>query len=546
MTVVGIDLGTTNSLIAWADAVPRIIDVDGQRLLPSVAGITEEGSLVVGARARNQYVLRPDQTVRSVKRHMGDAAWRCRLGDRELDAPGVSALILGRLKEAAETELGTADRAVITVPAYFGEAQRRDTVEAGRRAGLEVVRVLNEPTAAALLYSTLAPIEGRVLVYDLGGGTFDVSVVQLEEGVTEVLASHGNRRLGGDDFDERLADHLAQGFEREHGAGLLDSPVARARLRRAAEEAKIQLSTAGVVTVREEFIAEDGGRPLHLVTEVTRQDLEALISGLLESTLVSVRRALADARCEAHDIERVLLVGGSARIPMVAELLAEELGEAPHGEIDPDTVVALGAAVQASISAGHDVEALLVDVSPHPLGISTFDPIVGEERLTVVIPRNTTIPTSRSRLFYTLFPEQDTVEVKVYQGEDPDPEQDEFLGQFRFQGLSPSKEAERPREVLVTFNYDLDGLLRVGAEDRPTGRAIEHRIDLATGDAPDGMSSEALALFRRLATLEHGSEIDDQGRAAATDLLDRARRGEDEAGWTEAAVELLYRIDPEY
>jgi molecular chaperone DnaK len=236
----------SNALTAGPPAErPRIASVDGDALLPSIVGVAEQGELVVGKQARNQYILRPQETVRSVKRHMGDASWRCALGGREYDAPGVSALILGHLKQAAEARLGSVTQAVITVPAYFGEAQRRDTAEAGRQAGLDVVRILNEPTAAALLYSTISPLNGKVLVYDLGGGTFDVSVVQLEDGMTEVLASHGNRRLGGDDFDELLAGRLAQEFERAHGVRLLDAPVSRARLYRAAEEAKVRLSTSG-------------------------------------------------------------------------------------------------------------------------------------------------------------------------------------------------------------------------------------------------------------------------------------------------------------
>lgn len=545
MPIVGIDLGTTNSLIGWADGTPCIASVDGDALLPSVVGVTDQGELVVGKQARNQYILRPQETVRSVKRHMGDASWRCTLGGREYDAPGVSALILRHLKQAAEARLGPVAQAVITVPAYFGEAQRRDTVEAGRQAGLDVVRIFNEPTAAALLYSTITPLEGKVLVYDLGGGTFDVSVVQLEAGMTEVLASHGNRRLGGDDFDELLARHLAQEFERTHGVRLLDAPVSRARLYCAAEEAKVQLSTAGVVGVREEFIAEKDGKPLHLEVEVTRQEFEDLISDLLDSTLVSVRRALADARCGTADIERVLLVGGSTRIPAVAERLAEELGTSPHGEVDPDTVVALGAAVQASIIGGGDVEALLVDVSAHALGVATFDPWAGEGRFSVVIPRNTAIPTTRSRLFYTLFPEQDAVKVSVYQGEDRNLDRDELLGEFRFEGLTPSPDGEQPREVLVHFNYDLNGLLTACAEDRPTGRRIEHLIDLATSDTPDHLSVEARAIYRRLTALARQPAVGGEDRETAEQLLRRARQEPDSA-WMDEAVEVLYRIDPEY
>ena len=550
MPILGIDLGTTNSLVARADGgPPRIIAVDGERLLPSVVGLLEESSLVVGREARNQYILRPHDTVRSVKRHMGDEAWRCTLAGREYDAPGISALILGKLKAAAEAQIGPVTQAVVTVPAYFGEAQRRDTVEAGWRAGLEVVRILNEPTAAALLYSTTSPFEGRVLVYDLGGGTFDVSVVQLEAGVTEVLASHGNRRLGGDDFDERLALYLAQEFERAHGVDLLQMPLAKARLYRAAEEAKIRLSSAGVVKVREEFIAEKDGKLLQLEAEITRQAFEDLIDDLLDSTVSSVRRTLADANCAAGDIDRVLLVGGSTRIPAVIERVAEETGRPVHAEIDPDAVVALGAAIQAAIIAGDDVEALLVDVSAHALGIATFDPYQGDEELAVVIPRNTAIPTSRSRLFYTLRPEQDTVEVKVYQGEDRDLGQDELLGEFRFEGLSPSADRTDPRELLVHFDYDLNGLLTVRAEDRPTGRTVEHRIDMATpmeAFVPDGVSVEERGIFRRLWAVAQRDEVGAADRERARLLMDRAQRLETGSQWLEEALELLYRVDTEY
>ncbi len=549
MPIVGIDLGTTNSLIARADnGPPRIIPVDGERLLPSVVGAADNGTIVVGREARNQYVLRPDDTVRSVKRQMGDAEWRCTLAGREFDAPGISALILGKLRAAAEADAGVVSQAVITVPAYFGEAQRRDTVEAGRRAGLDVVRILNEPTAAALLYSTTTALEGRVLVYDLGGGTFDVSVVQMEDGITEVLASHGNRRLGGDDFDERLATWLARGFAREHGIDLMQLPIARARLLRAAEEAKMHLSGAGVARVREEFIAEDGGKPLHLDAEVTRQEFEGLIGDLLDTTVASVRRALADAQCAPSDIAQVLLVGGSTRIPAVAERVAEETGQSVHAEIDPDQVVALGAAVQAAIIAGDDVEALLVDVSAHALGVAAMNGY-GNLELAVVIPRNTAIPTSRSRLFYTGHPAQDKVLVEVYQGEDRDLSNDELLGEFHFEGLSPAADPDDPREVLVHFDYDLNGLLTVRAEDRPTGRTVEHRIDMAGIAAlpiPDHLSVEARGVFRRLQAIMRRGDIAAKDRDRAGVLAQRAQDGPEEPGWLDEALELLYRIDPEY
>lgn len=550
MPIIGIDLGTTNSLVACAEgASPRIIPVDGRRLLPSIVGHAPDVGLLIGEPARNQYLLRPESTVRSVKRHMGDADWRCLLGGRSYDSVDVSALILRHLKQAAEAEVGLVTQAVITVPAYFGEAQRRATVEAGRRAGLDVVRILNEPTAAALVYALGSPVEGKVLVYDLGGGTFDVSVVEMGAGVAEVIASHGHRRLGGDDFDELIVVHLQREFSQEHGIDLLQHPEARARLYRAAEEAKVALSSQGVHSISEEFIAQKGGQPLHFQTEITRLTFESLIEDLLENTMQSVRRALADARCDADEIGEILLVGGSTRIPAVIERISEELGRPPHHEIDPDAVVALGAAAQAAIIAGEDVGAIFVDVSPHALGIATLDPMTGEDTLSTVIARNTAIPTTRSRLFYTLYPEQETVRIRVYQGEDRDIEMDELLGEFECRGLSPSKDPSRPREVLVHFDYDLNGMLRVRAEDRPSGRTIEHRIEV-TGSAepilPAGLSVDERGAFRRLSFLNRQSDLGDAVRREISDLIERAVSGETGEEWLQQAVEVLYRHDPEY
>jgi molecular chaperone DnaK len=416
--IVGIDLGTTNSEVAVVqDGRPRVLHVDGDPILPSVVGLAEDGRLLVGKPARNQYVLAPDRTVKSIKRKMGEDV-TVTLGDQTFRPQEISAMILRRLKDAAEAELGQPVRkAVITVPAYFNDSQRQATREAGELAGLEVVRIINEPTAAALTYNPTRDGTERFLVYDLGGGTFDVSIVQAEAGVFEVLSSHGDTHLGGDDFDELLLNYLADEFDELYGVDLRADRVTHARLLRAVEAAKRQLSDHPFARIEEEFIAEKDGVPLHLSTEVERVEYEELIRPLIDRTMECVQMSLDDARLTASHVERVVLVGGSTRTPLIGRLLEERLGQPAHREVHPDLCVALGAGVQAGIVAGLNVGAVLVDITPHTLGIKCleypddFTRSANEFKFAPIVKRNTPLPATPSEVFFTVTDSQPTVEI---------------------------------------------------------------------------------------------------------------------------------------
>ena len=471
--IVGIDLGTTFSLVAVVEQErPRILADRGERLLPSVVGFSGRGELLVGTPARNQYVLEPNNTVRSIKRKMGSSE-RVTLAGRQYTPQEISAFILRKLAATAERELRQpVQKAVITVPARFGDAARQATKDAGEIAGLEVVRIINEPTAAALAYGLNREEDQFVAVYDLGGGTFDVSIVELSRGVIEVRASHGNPKLGGDDFDELIVQRVADDFRREHAIDLRHDRRALARLVRAAEKAKIELSDHPYARIVEEHIAQKGRLALHLDHELSRDQLEKMIGKLVRSTLDSVDFALKDAGLKARDLSKVLLVGGSTRIPLVRRLLAEHLDVEPRSEVHPDEAVALGAAIQAAIIAGEPIEAVLVDVAPYSLGIETVQFIrdfIVPDRYSVLIPRNTAIPCSRAESYYTLTPEQDQARIRVYQGEDPAASKNTLLGEFVFSGLSPAPDG-RNREVVVQFDYDVNGIVQVSAIDRRTQR----------------------------------------------------------------------------
>jgi len=468
--IIGIDLGTTNSAVAIVrEGVPRILPKGEERIIPSVVGLTDKGELLVGTAAWNQYVYAPERTVRSIKRKMGTAE-RVTLGDRTYTPPEISAFILRELARIAESNLGHPVReAVITVPAYFNDAQRQATKDAGTIAGLEVVRIINEPTASALAYGLDTDSDQVLLVYDLGGGTFDASLLEVRGGVFEVRASHGNTQLGGDDFDDRLAQTLRERFQRKHKIELQD-PRPLARINRAAERAKITLSSHPYAWVREEYLAKKKGVPLHLEEEVSRREFEELIEDLLLETLEAVDRTLKDAKMTAKDLDVVLLVGGSTFIPRVRELLGNHLGLEPRGVVNPREVVALGAAVQAAIIAGQPVDAILVDVTPHSLGIEVATVQMGRiipGLYKVLIPRNTVVPVTQEEEFSTLFPEQDTVRIKVYQGESPVAERNTLLGEFLVKGLKPERPGELAK-VTVQFSLDIDGVLHVEATDRRT------------------------------------------------------------------------------
>ncbi|MFV1967653.1 MAG: Hsp70 family protein, partial [Pirellulaceae bacterium] len=423
-TILGIDLGTTNSAVSVIrDGTAHVLEEDGEKVLPSVVGLDAEGKLLVGTPARNQWTLAPDRTVRSIKRKMGSDE-TIRLADQNYTPQEVSAMILRTLKQRAARQLGgEVKRAVITVPAFFNEQQREATREAGELAGLEVVRIINEPTAASLTYNSSQEGLERLLVYDLGGGTFDVSIVQIEMGVVEVLSSHGDTQLGGDDFDELLLDHVCDQFQEEHGVDLRESLASKSRVLRAVEEAKQRLSFDAFTSLEEEFIADQAGVPLHLKMELQRLDYETLIEPLLSKTLVCVDEALSDAKLTAGQIDRVILVGGASRTPLVHRLLTEQLGQPIHAEIDPDLCVTMGAAIQGGLIAGMDLGPVLVDITPHTLGVQCRGSLHGFDSFYAFAPlinRNTALPASRSEVFGTQTDGQERVIVTVLQGEHED------------------------------------------------------------------------------------------------------------------------------
>lgn len=482
-SVVGIDLGTTFSAVAAVrDGTPQILPHGDERIMPSVVGMTVDESLLVGTAARNQYLLYPQRTVRSIKRKMGENV-KVELGNRSLTPSEISALILRELKRSAEAQLGhSVERVVITVPAYFSDAARQATREAGELAGFTVERIINEPTAAALAYGLERGDERQlVAVYDLGGGTFDVSIIELDSGVVEVRASHGNTQLGGDDFDQLLVDWLAERFIEQHDVDPRIEPRALARLTRAAETAKITLSSRPFVQVREEYLLTEGGRPLHLDVELARTEFEDMISDLLEGTLQSFDAALQDAGLEADELNRILLVGGSTRIPLVAQMIMEHIGLEPETAINPDEAVALGAAVQAAIIAGEPLDAILVDVTPHSLGIEVAEWKFGQlvpGRYSALIPRNTTIPTSRSQVYSAVHPQQTAIELKIYQGEHPIAAQNTLLGEFMFDELRPEAPGMPPR-ITVQFDFDVDGIVHVSAVDRGSNKQAQTTVKAA-------------------------------------------------------------------
>jgi len=488
--IVGIDLGTTNSEIAVVrNGRIEVIDIEpGMPILPSVVGLGDDNVLLVGAAARNQYVLHPERTIRSVKRRMGEAT-QLALGDKQYSPPEVSAMILLRLKKVAEAHLGaTVSKAVITVPAYFSDAQRQATREAGEIAGLEVVRILNEPTAAALAYGAHRSAQGitdasakarKALVYDLGGGTFDVSVVNMEGDVVEVLASHGNNHLGGDDFDRCIVDFALAHLDTAHGidnAIAAASPIAMARLQRAAEVAKITLSNHPYATLSEEFLFEKDGVPVHLSLEISRHEYETLIEPYIHETMDAVHVALSGAKLPVSAIDEVLLVGGATRTPMVARLLEALTGIQPHGEIDADLCVAMGAAVQGEIIAGGTTPTVLIDVTPYTFGTSAMG-MMGERDypycFVPLIRRNTPIPASHSEVFYTMFDNQKAVDVMVYQGEAPDALDNIEIGRFVVEGL---RQVPAGNPIVLDFSIDINGILLVRASEKKSG--LEHTITI--------------------------------------------------------------------
>ena len=487
--VVGIDLGTTNSSIAIIqEGRPVVLKEDDDGLVPSCVGMDADGQMLVGRLARNQAVLFPERTVLSVKRRMGSEE-RIELGSSDYSPQQISAYILKELASRAARALGDEIyRAVITVPAYFTDAQRRATREAGSLAGLQVERIINEPTAASLAYDSDSGGTAQILVYDLGGGTFDVSVVAIEQGVVEVLATAGNNRLGGDDFDDLIVERLNRHLESKTRDGKLrDDRTVQARLRRAAEAAKKKLSSNPFALIEEDNLRGSGRRPLNLSYELSRRDFEEDIRDLLRGTLEEVTTALNGAAVRATDLDRVLLVGGSSRIPLVSKLLQERLGRMPHGEVDPDRCVALGAAIQAGVEAGEEVRSVLVDITPYTFGIEIAGDLDGLPSTNVfapIIPRNSRLPVTKSNRFFALSPDQEVAEVNVYQGESRDTRKNTPIGAFLLEGLNRESNAYSDG-VIVTYALNVDGILEISARERGTGKQISGRIEDALAARPD-------------------------------------------------------------
>ncbi|MBT7230239.1 MAG: Hsp70 family protein [Gammaproteobacteria bacterium] len=517
--MLGIDLGTTNSEVAILhNGRIEVVEVSpGERRLPSCVGLADDGSTLIGNSARNQLALHPERTIHSVKRHMGKEV-DLTLGDQHYSPQEISAMILRRLKEIAEQQSGERyQRAVITVPAFFSDAQRQATREAGEIAGLSVERIINEPTAAAVAYEGEHSEPLTILVYDLGGGTFDVSVVRIEQQVVEVLASHGNNQLGGDDFDQLIAEMLMDHLQQEHEVDITESLQAMARIRDAAERAKLALSDSPYYTVEEENLIQHKGRSIHLSLELSRDDYEQAISSLINETMQAIHTALDGANLSVAELDRVLLVGGSTRTPLIQQRIKKELGIDPRFDIDPDLCVAQGAATQGALINGDEVGTVLVDITPYTFGTSVIGFHNGRDYphcFSPIIPKNSPIPVTRSEAYYTSYDGQDAVNVTVYQGEDPDALNNSEIGRYLVEELQdrPSGSA-----IIITFALDINGILHVTTREKETGREEELVIDNAIGRLDEDKMVEARARIEQLFSDDEESQLEDESAADGID-----------------------------
>ena len=473
--IIGIDLGTTNSCVAVMEGgQPTVIaNAEGSRTTPSVVAFTKDGERLIGQVAKRQAVTNPDRTVISIKREMG-TTYKVNIDGKQYTPQDISAMILSKMKETAESYLGEkVTQAVITVPAYFNDSQRQATKDAGRIAGLEVLRIINEPTAASLAYGLDKEENQKILVYDLGGGTFDVSILDIGDGVFEVLSTNGNTRLGGDDFDQRIIDYVADQFKKENGIDLKQDKIACQRLKEAAEKAKIELSGTTTANINLPFITADATGPKHLDVTLTRAKFDELTSDLVDATVEPMRKALKDAGLSVDQINKVILVGGSTRIPAVQDAVKKVTGKDPFKGINPDECVAIGAAIQGGVLGGEVKDVLLLDVTPLSLGLETEGHI-----FTKLIERNTTIPTSKSQVFSTAADGQTTVEIHVLQGERQMAYDNKTLGRFQLTGIAPA-----PRgvpQIEVTFSIDNNGIVNVSAKDKATNNKQQITITAST------------------------------------------------------------------